>query len=125
MAYTFGKNEKLCSQKIIDQIYQESQEVKSYPVIIKFIETNEVSTGTVQVGIAVPKKKIKSAVKRNLIKRRIREAYRLNNLSFKKHIHDNKKSIAMFIIYTGDEKISYLQISQKMNQLLMKLKQQL
>lgn len=57
-----------------------------------------------KVLISVSKKNIKSAVKRNLLKRRIRESYRLN----KKQLSNSGYSIA--IIYVDNKILKFKQI---------------
>jgi len=121
MAYTFGKDEKLCSQSIIDMLFASGNEVKLYPFVVKFLETELIPASSIQVAIAVPKKRIKSAVKRNLIRRRIKEAYRLNNQSFKSKYRSANKGLALFIVFTGPENTNYETISTKLVSLLNKL----
>ena len=71
-----------------------------------------------QVGVSVSKRNFKSAVRRNRIKRLMREAYRKNKQIACDSGH-TKKHIFMFI-YQGREEPSYLLIEERMKELLAK-----
>lgn len=73
---TFGKEERLCSDKDIDLLYKSGSSFLQHPVVFYYIST--VNTKCTKVLVSVSKKKFKKAVDRNLVKRRLREAYRLN-----------------------------------------------
>jgi ribonuclease P protein component len=99
MSFTFCKAERLCSKKIIDKLFQEGKTIFTYPVKIIYSETRLTSDFPVQATFSVGKKTFKRAVKRNLIKRRMREAYRLNKSFFYEKLGD--KQLAVFFIFTG------------------------
>ena len=68
--------------------------------------------GTGQFGVSVPKRHFKRAVKRNLLKRRMREAYRLNRSRLGEHEYD------IFIYYIGKEEEDYGRIEKSLVALL-------
>ena len=72
-----------------------------------------------QVAISVPKKRFKKAVDRNLIKRRIRESYRLNRSIA---LEDGVLPHAIIFIYLKGEKTNFEQIEEQMRQILAKLR---
>jgi len=76
--FFFRKEERLSQKKIIQKLFQEGIKVHCYPYKIFILKVEKSLTGRFQILITVPKKQFKRAVDRNLIKRRIREAYRLN-----------------------------------------------
>ncbi len=96
---TFKKEERLCSKKVIDKLFSEGESFLSFPVKIIFLETIIPSKFPVQAGFSVGKKNFKSAVQRNLIKRKMREAYRLNKNEFYKKA--GEKQLAVFFIFIG------------------------
>ena len=63
----------LKSEKKIELLFNEGSLIKKDGLLLKFYFFND---GVVKYGVSVPKKNFKSAVKRNLIKRKIRESVR-------------------------------------------------
>src|SRR5574344_1502412 len=74
----FTKAERLCSKKEITALFNEGKSfaISHIRVVYRFLPKQEESPNAILVS--VPKKYFKHAVDRNLLKRRIREAYRLN-----------------------------------------------
>ena len=97
LKHTFPKSERLHSKKLIQELFEKGSSFYIYPFKVLFLPLAE--EGVHQVLFSVSKKKFKRAVDRNLIKRKIREAYRLN-----KHqlcSLPGKSSLLMAYIYTG------------------------
>lgn len=74
---SFSKEERLKSKKDIEELFRKGSSFFVHPLLIKYLPARPTEP-THRIIITVPKKHIKSAVRRNLIKRRIREAYRKN-----------------------------------------------
>ena len=106
--FSFHKNERLCSKKVIDKLFIEGKSVFVYPVKIVYLETSLPAKNKVQAAFTVGKRNFKRAVKRNLIKRRMREAYRLNKQKFYDEL--GEKQLAVFFIYTAKTISDYKQI---------------
>lgn len=116
MNNSFGKEEKLKSRKRIEQLFAEGKSVKAYPVITVFLP-NEDSVIHSQVGFSVSKKRFKKAVDRNLVKRRMREAYRLN-----KQILSESGTVSMMFIYVGKTIPQYAEVEKSVVKALIKLR---
>jgi ribonuclease P protein component len=111
------KNEKLKSEKCITQLFNEGSAITVFPLRLVFLETTFEAPVKVKVGVSVGKRKFKTAVDRNRIKRLIREAYRLNKGAYFNNI---TTQFAFMILYIGNEKPSYIQTETAMKQMLKK-----
>ena len=76
--YKFKKEEKVTGEDRIDSLFAKGKSFVSFPLRVVYLNTQFSVPSPVSVLVSVPKKRIKSAVKRNRIKRQVREAYRLN-----------------------------------------------
>ncbi|NLP57045.1 ribonuclease P protein component [Lutibacter sp. B1] len=101
MRYTLGKEEKLKSKKLIEQLFAEGSRIKSFPIQLIYLQSTYDAEFPIKVGFSVPKRSIKLAVNRNRIKRVLREVYRKNKYLFSENIH--KQYIFMFIYMAKDE----------------------
>lgn len=117
MDFSFPQKEKLKSKKLIDKLFVEGRSVSSYPVKLIFLKSELPVPVKFQAGMAVPKKKFKSAVSRNRIKRLLREAYRLN----KHQVFNNSDgSFAFLFLYIGKEIPQYPEVEKAMKSVLRK-----
>jgi ribonuclease P protein component len=118
MNYRLPKNERLHSQKAIKELFDKGSSFFLYPFKVLFLPQPLDSTETIQVLFSVSKKKIKKAVHRNQVKRRIKEAYRLN----KNILGDPKKShLHIALIYVSSDIASYPKIESSVQKILKKL----
>jgi ribonuclease P protein component len=120
--YTFKKEERLCNKKLIDQLFHNGSSFLCYPFKASWLLVDEPGDIPVQVLLSVSKRRYKRAVDRNLIKRRTREAYRLNK---QQHLYDllisaNKK-IVFSVGYIGKQIEPYPLMEKKMLKLLKEL----
>ena len=99
---TFSKEERITHKRDIEKLFISGKKLNLFPFDIRYYSGNMGSLN--KVLISVSKKNIKSAVKRNLIKRRIRESYRLN----KEQLSNSGYSIA--IIYVDNKILNFKQI---------------
>lgn len=125
MAFNFGKRDKLCSTKLIDEIFSRGKEVKVYPFVFKYLIITEHDGPSAQIAFSVPKKRIRRAVSRNLIRRRMKEAYRLHRADFMQQVNEHNLHIAIFLIYTGKENETYRFIEEKIKLILSEIKTKL
>jgi ribonuclease P protein component len=106
--YTFSKEERLCSKLLIDKLFAGGKTVYSFPYRFVYTLTDVDDTKfPIKVVFSVPKRNFKKAVDRNLLRRRIREAYRLEKHLFYNQLDTNGKNVALMIIYTNKEIADY------------------
>lgn len=118
--FTFPKTEKLCSRKVIQSLFTNGNSFSSYPFRIVWL--SEVTTqASTKVVIVVSKRNFKKAVDRNLIKRRVRESYRINKSSLINYCINNNKQLSLSLIYIANEIFDYKYINNKISLIIKKL----
>lgn len=121
--FTLGKSERLCSEKIISGLFKPGFFIKGHPVQFNY-NFLEHSDTPVKVLFVVSKKRIRTAVNRNRVKRMLRELYRLN----KHPLHDalalSGKKFALAVIYNQNKVIDYKDLQEGYMKVYQKLLEQ-
>ncbi len=112
---TFKKHEKLSSEKAIQELFQKGSFFYLSPFKVLSVP-QPVQSASSQVLISVPARNFKRAVDRNKIKRRIREAYRLNKSRF-----ESGSKLLIAYIYVAKDILPSAEIHQKLPLTLEKL----
>jgi ribonuclease P protein component len=124
--HTFKKEERLCNKKLIDELFHSGSSFLCYPFKVSWLSADDAQIVPAQILFAVSKKRFKRAVDRNLIKRRMREAYRLNKQEqLYTTLNTAEKRIVLSVGYISKEIADYSFIEKKMLKLLLQLNQQL
>jgi len=122
MDFKFPKQQRLKSKKLIERLFAEGKSINLFPLKLIYLKTPLPEQVTVQVAVVAPKKHFKSAVKRNRIKRLLREAYRLNKAPF---FNNMEAQYALVILYLGKEMPSFPRIEVGVKKLLTKFQKQI
>ncbi len=96
---------------------------REYPGIVKIIWKHENSSekGDVKIFVSVPKRIVNKAVKRNLLKRRIKEALRLNLPELRDFCSKNNIFLNVGVVYIHSSIADYSIIEEKIILTLQKI----
>jgi ribonuclease P protein component len=113
--FTLSKEERLYSRKALEELFEgNNKSILAYPIRAVFQKTEE--TG-IRIMVSVSKRFFKRAVKRNRVKRQLREAYRLN-----KHIlKPANGGINIAFLWNSNDLLSTAKVMEKMQNLLNKI----
>ena len=128
------KEERLCSKKLIDTLFGTggSHAMTAYPLkaVYRLIDSKTetsvsketVMESKVQVLVSVPKKQFKRAVKRNRVKRQVREAYRKHKSYVTLRVNElTDKQLLIAFIWLSNELIDSVTIEQRVSNLLQRI----
>lgn len=124
-AHTFGKQERLCGIKATEQLFDRagSHSLVAYPVraVWRKVERHE-GDPCAKVLMSVSKRHFKRAVKRNRVKRQLREAYRLNKQLIAEPM-ENQSDAALMIgfIWLSDDLLPSTTVHASMVKLLSRI----
>ncbi len=118
--FSLPKKERIKDITIPALLYNEGIVFFEYPFLCKVLE-KDASVGGFQVLFGVPKRKIKGAVERNKIRRRMREAWRLNCGDLRNSVKPQKKTMFIGLYYQATTIESYKTIETKIKKLIHRL----
>ncbi|MDO5760983.1 MAG: ribonuclease P protein component [Bacteroidota bacterium] len=122
--FAFPKKERLCTKDRIERLFSQGKAFISYPFSVRYSICKE-KRGELGVLIVCSKRYQKRAVDRNYIKRRIREAWRLNNSSLKTRLMENKVNMDVSLSFVSKELYNYHDIEQQIQKILQNLENSL
>ena len=102
MANTLHKAERLNRKKVIEKMFAGgSRSFSLFPLRVVWMPVDELDA-PVSILVSVSKRHFKRAVKRNRVKRRVREAYRLNKQPLLNVVEQTGCHVAIAFIYLSD-----------------------
>jgi ribonuclease P protein component len=116
MRHFFKKSERLTSRDQITELFTLRTSKFAYPLKMIYQPSADEGQHNHKVMFSVPKKHFKRAVKRNALRRKMREAYRLD-----KHHIATERPLNIAFIYIEKKELGYAEISGSINKLLRQL----
>ena len=100
--YALAKSERLSSLTAVRRLFKDGASGFVYPFRYMYI-TDESTTPSVEVLFSVPKRYHKRANKRNTLRRRMKEAYRLNKASLTESATQRGVDMDIALVYSAKE----------------------
>lgn len=125
--HTLSKNERLKSYRRIRLLFAEGERFRQAPLMVYVLlspmdQSQEKPLGNsnsshqhqqqpvLQMGVSVGARNFKKAVQRNLLKRRIREAYRKQKHELERLLNDSLFRMDLFLVYAEKTETDYATI---------------
>ena len=127
--HTLSKQERLCGMKLTDRLFNGagSQSMAAFPLRVVWMEIErETQAPPVQILVSVSKRHFKHAVKRNRVKRQLREAYRsAKQPLFEKLEETPQRAVAMAVIWLSNDLYPSSKVAECMRILIQRLVEKL
>lgn len=134
--YSLPQSERINSKKQIDRLFRGggSKAMTAAPLrMVYMADTRQTDSPSAnahqpmaQMMVSVPKRYFKRAVKRNYVKRQVREAYRLNKHILVSHLaQTGDKTVSLCFIWTSDRLLPTAEVMKRMANLLTRLVEKL
>lgn len=123
MDYKLKKDEKLCSRTAVERVFGEGKSLMAFPLRAAY-RLRPTGDHPVQFLISIPKKRIRKAVGRVTLRRRVREAYRLNRRTLLTPVLEQcGQGVDIAFVYLDTSPAPYSLINEKMCLLLQRIAQ--
>jgi ribonuclease P protein component len=119
--FEFPKKQKLCSETVINEMFSSGKSFTTSAIRLVWKEDNNEDEVAVKSIIVVPKKKIRLAVKRNIIRRRMKEVYRLHKIELENMLKGKKLKLSIAMIYQKENILPYKTIEEEIKLILERL----
>lgn len=123
MNFQLSKEERIFKRDELQQLFGKSASFTVFPFKVVHYQNKNIADNSpnLKFAISIPKRLYKKAVDRNLLKRRSREAFRLNKNELKSHLNNNNLEVLFMLIYIGKEPMSFEEIQKKIILILQRL----
>lgn len=136
---TLPKSSRLRHRSLVEHLFREGRSVYRFPLRMTWRTLSDAALsenfrdavpdriGPVQILITVPKKKRRHAVDRVLMRRRIREAFRLNCASLRRCVenHPDIRTLSVAMVYMHNENMDFHELERRLVRLMERLENEL
>ena len=122
--FSYNKTEKLKSKKQLDTLFKSGKSFVIFPIKVLY-DVPALQNNIIKTGVGVSSKHFRKAVDRNRVKRLLREAYRTEKQPLHIYLNNNKKQVAVFLLFIDKVMPQYDLIKTKMKLCIQRLIQEL
>ncbi len=124
-SFTFHRSEHLKSRTIIRSLFSHGKSFSVYPIRLVWTTIDPpLNDFPIQFAQTVPKRSFNKANKRNVIRRKIREAFRLHKHLLAEENQLAGKQFAWMFIYVAKEELPYQKIEAATQKIIRKFIQE-
>jgi ribonuclease P protein component len=113
--YSLSKAERLTGEKNVKHLFEDGKSLIAFPLRIVFLSDSN-QKEPIKVLFSVPKRRFKRANKRNLLRRRMKEAYRMNKQLLHDAVMQPASTQTIAFTYIANELYPYEMIEKKMQE---------
>lgn len=114
--HTFGKSERLHRENDIQELFDKGSSFYLFPFKVYLMPNGAQQATSHQILVSVSTRNFKKAVDRNLIKRRVREAYRLQ-----KEVLPQNPRLIFALVYAHKEILTFAELKSRLASVLKRI----
>ena len=123
--FKFTKKQRLSNEIAIEKIFSQGESISMQFILLVWKEVFDPKEPPIKALISIPKKKVKLAAHRNRIKRKIKEAYRVNKSEIENALNSKQRKLHIAIVYQNENDLSFNKIEEKIKLILNRLLKQI
>jgi len=109
LSFAFGRHERLKSDVLISRLYTEGKSISKYPLRLTYLihDSTFYTDSSVKYSINASKKGLRLAVKRNRMKRLLREVIRHHKYPLFATVENRSVCLSLSVVYVGSHLCEY------------------
>lgn len=121
------KSQRIYLKKAVQTLFEEGKGFSLYPfrVIVHLYDADNQEDALPRILVSVSKKRFHHAIKRNRVKRLIRESWRKNKAELMKLCEEHNKTLDVAFVYNATVILKYVEIEENMKKVVERLVEKL